>query len=55
VANPALEPWDPVSVRAGRGEGRRTHVLQSVTIPLTAKAQMTAATREQTILRVGSL
>ena len=55
VANPALEPWDPVSVRAGRGEGRRTHVLQSVTIPLTAKAPMTAATREQTILRVGSL
>lgn len=55
VANPALEPWDAVSVRAARSEGRRTHVLQTVTIPLVPKTPMSAATREQSVVLVGSL
>lgn len=47
VPNPALEPYDCVSVRVGR-EGRRTFVLDSLTIPLTDAQAMTASTREQT-------
>ena len=54
AANPALEPWDAVSVRAGRGQGRETHMLERLAIPLTAKAWMTADTKEQTVVLVGS-
>lgn len=53
--NAALEPWDPVAVRAGRGQGRETHVLERLTIPLTPQGDMTADTREQTVVLVGSL
>lgn len=53
--NPALEPHDPVAVRAGTGQGRETHVMQSLSIPLTPNAAMTGATREQTVVLVGSL
>lgn len=55
AANPALEPYDPISVRPGTGQGRETHVLRTLTIPLTAGAPMTGATREQTVVLVGSL
>ncbi len=55
IANPALEPWDPVAVRPGRGQGRETHVLQRITVPLVAAADMTAETKEQTVVLVGSL
>lgn len=55
VPNPALEPNDPISVRPGTGQGRETHVLQTLSIPLTAGASMTGATREQTLVLVGSL
>jgi len=54
VPNPALEPYDPVSVRPGAGQGRETHVLDKVTIPLTPAEAMTGATREQTTVLVGS-
>jgi len=54
VPNPALEPWDAVSVRAGRGQGRETHVLERLTIPLTARDAMTADTKQQTVVLVGS-
>lgn len=55
VPNPALEPFDPVSIRSGTGQGRETHVLDRLTIPLTPAAAMTATTREQTVVLVGSL
>lgn len=55
VANPALEPWDPVSIRAGAGQGQETHLLERITIPLTAKKEMTADTKQQTVVLVGSL
>ncbi len=55
VVNPALVPWDPVDVRASTGEGSETHVLSRITIPLVPDAAMTAETREQTVVLVGSL
>jgi len=55
VPNPALEPHDPISVRPGTGQGRETHVLQTLTIPLRAGEAMAGSTREQTVVLVGSL
>lgn len=55
VPNPALEPFDPVSVRPGSGQGRETHVLERIAIPLVAHEPMTADTREQTVVLVGSI
>lgn len=53
VPNPALEPYDPVRVRyPGRAE---THVLDRLTIPLTAGGGMAASTREQTSVLIGRL
>lgn len=49
--NPALEPYDPVSVRVPRS-GRQTHVLDRIRIPLSDRAGMTAATREQTAVLI---
>lgn len=51
--NPALEPWDPLAVRAGAGERLETHVLEQLTIPLSDGDAMTASTREQTLILVG--
>lgn len=55
VPNPALEPYDPISVRPGTGQGRETHVLQKLTVPLRSAAAMAGSTREQTVVLVGSL
>lgn len=53
VPHPGLEPDDPVRVRyPGRSE---THVLDRITIPLTAGTALTAQTREQTATTVRSL
>ena len=53
VPNPALEPYDPVRVTyPGRSE---VHVLDRLTIPLTADAAMSASTREQTNVLIGGL
>lgn len=52
VVNPALEPWDAVSVTA-LNEKSQTHVLENITIPLSADQAMTAATREQTLVVIG--
>ena len=46
--NPALEPWDPVRTRIASTEGREIHVIESLTIPLTADGTMAATTRQQT-------
>jgi len=51
VPNPALMPYDPVRVRyPGRSE---VHVIERLTIPLTAEQPMPAATREQTTIILG--
>jgi len=55
VPNPALEPYDPISIRPGTGQGRETHVLNKLTIPLVPRAAMTGTTREQTVVLVGGL
>lgn len=52
--NPALEPWDPVDVRAAERDSVETHVLETLKIPLTARGAMTGTTREQTIVLIGS-
>ena len=52
--NPALEPWDPVWVRAAGYEATERHVLASLTIPLTTASAMTAATRQKTVVLIGS-
>ncbi|MFI6759358.1 DUF5047 domain-containing protein [Micromonospora sp. NPDC050417] len=45
IPNPALEPYDPISVRyPGRVE---THVVDRLTVPLTAEDPLAASTREQ--------
>lgn len=53
VPNPALEPYDPVRVTyPGRSE---IHVIDRLTIPLTAEAALSASTRQQTTVLVGSV
>lgn len=52
IVNPALEPWDPIEVRL-RGR-RETHVVTFLTVPLTAEQAMTAQTREQTLVVIGT-
>lgn len=54
VPNPALEPLDSVTVsypRSSRSRGTRTetHLIEKLTIPLTAQGEMKAQTREQTL------
>lgn len=52
IPNPALEPGDAVRVvYPGRDE---THVLDQITIPLTASSALTATTREQTLVVIGT-
>lgn len=52
IVNPALEPWDPIVVELhGRTE---THVLSRLTVPLVATQVMTAETREQTLVVIGT-
>lgn len=51
VPNPALEAYDPIRVTyPGRSE---VHVVDRITIPLTAGVPVTASTREQTVVLVG--
>jgi hypothetical protein len=53
VPNPALEPWDAVKVRPDYNGGPETHVIESLTIPLTQDAPLTVTTREQTLVLIG--
>lgn len=51
VPNPALEPYDPIRVTyPGRSE---THVIERLTMPLTADQSMAGNTREQTLIVLG--
>lgn len=52
VPNPALEPLDPVEITYADDARVERHVLEKVTIPLTAEATMSATTREQTSILV---
>ena len=53
VPNPALEPDDPIRVRyPGRSE---VHVVDRLTIPLTASGALSASTREQTNVLIGGV
>lgn len=54
VPNPALEPFDPVGVRYSNVDGLERHVLATLNIPLEEGSKMTATTREQTVVLVGS-
>lgn len=53
VPNAALEPYDPVRVQYSGTTGPEVHVLDTVTIPLTADRPLTATTREQTTVVLG--
>lgn len=60
VPNPALEPYDAVQVvypQRSRLQSyhRETHVLEKITIPLTATQEMVADTREQTAVMIGQV
>jgi hypothetical protein len=54
IPNPALEPADPVRVRFSASGSVETHIIQSVTIPLAVEAAMSATTREQTVVLIGT-
>lgn len=51
VPNPALVPFDPVRVTLRDGS-REKHVLQRLSVPLSADGAMSAATREQRSSRI---
>lgn len=55
VPNPALEPYDPVRITYSLRYTSEVHVLQSVTVPLTEDQPVTASTREQTVILIGTL
>lgn len=51
VPNVALEPWDPIKIKyPGRYEH---HILDTLTIPLTPDAPLTATTREKLTVVIG--
>jgi Domain of unknown function (DUF5047) len=59
VPNCALEPYDPVRViypaRArSYAQVTETHILQTLSVPLVAADAMTASTRQQTLVQIGT-
>lgn len=54
VVNPTLRPYDPVRITLRDGT-REVHVMERVRIPLRAEVHMTGATREKTVIAVGTL
>jgi len=50
--NPAVRPFDPIKIMFEDGEVN-THVVESITIPLTSDAAMNGTTREQTQISIG--
>ncbi|GAB3224097.1 hypothetical protein GCM10027447_12350 [Glycomyces halotolerans] len=53
IPNPALRPRQAVRI-AQRDGNREKHLVQTLTVPLTADQAMTGTTKEQTLLQVGS-
>jgi len=60
VPNPALEPYDVVSIKypttsgSHRHETTETHIIDRITIPLSVVNPITAVTREQSVILIGS-
>lgn len=54
VPNPALRPRDPVRVFYGHDAAPETHVIDTLSVPLTYDGTFAAQTREQTELVFGS-
>lgn len=52
VPNPALEPLDPVLVSYSASRKAELHIVDKLTVPLTADQALTASTRDQTDLDV---
>ncbi|BAL85459.1 hypothetical protein AMIS_2390 [Actinoplanes missouriensis 431] len=52
IVNPAIEPDDPVAIEVDGGQ-TETHVIDTLTIPLTVDESMQATTREQTLITIG--
>ncbi|MBO0826202.1 MAG: DUF5047 domain-containing protein [Streptosporangiales bacterium] len=58
VPNPALEAWDPITVKYTDRSAREVHVIQTLAVPLSAgdgagsPAGMTGTTRERTTVRI---
>lgn len=60
VPNPALEPYDPITItyptRTRSASGyTETHIIDRLTVPLVAEEPLTAQTREQQLVTIGSL
>lgn len=53
--NPALEPYDPIRMSFAASAGTEIHVADRLVIPLTEKEPLTATTREQTTVLIGTL
>lgn len=54
IPNPALRPYDPIRITHKDGT-RELHIVETVTVPLTAQQAMTGTTREQTNVAIGTL
>lgn len=50
IVNPALEPFDVVTIDYSAQEARQTHILDTVTVPLREDAAMKATTRQQHVI-----
>lgn len=57
ITNPALEPYDPITInftrRGDESNYDEIHVIDKLTIPLTVEQGMSAETREQTLVVIG--
>jgi len=54
VANPALEPLDPIELRYSGTERTEHHVIDNLVMPLEAAGAMTATTRDLTVVGLAS-
>lgn len=54
ITNPGLQPFDPVRVTHTDGS-REIHIVEKLSIPLSAESHMTASTREKTLVVVRGL
>lgn len=50
VPNPALEPYDPIRINYSATRRAEIHVIDKLTVPLTAAGALTATTREQQLV-----
>lgn len=55
VPNPALEVRDPARISYSDRHGAEIHVIQTLTVPLTADTTMSGTTKEKTLVIVGGV